>query len=93
MGPSQVMYILGDKIASTILAQSADVPTIPWSGDGLTAKVEDDGMIPDEVFKKACVTNVEEVIANAERIGFPVLLKASEGGGGKARDHDASCSL
>ncbi len=26
------MWALGDKIASTILAQSAGVPTVPWSG-------------------------------------------------------------
>ncbi|CAF3972236.1 unnamed protein product, partial [Rotaria sp. Silwood1] len=30
--PEQAMWALGDKIASTIIAQSADVPTIPWSG-------------------------------------------------------------
>jgi hypothetical protein len=30
------MAALGDKIGSTILAQSAGVPTIPWSGDGVT---------------------------------------------------------
>jgi len=30
--PEQAMWALGDKIASTIIAQSADVPTLPWSG-------------------------------------------------------------
>jgi biotin carboxylase len=30
------MYMLGDKIASTIVAQSADVPTIKWNGTGVT---------------------------------------------------------
>lgn len=34
--PSVAMAALGDKIGSTILAQSAGVPTIPWSGDGVT---------------------------------------------------------
>ncbi|KAG7263415.1 hypothetical protein CRUP_007421, partial [Coryphaenoides rupestris] len=42
---------LGDKVASSIVAQSADIPTLPWSG--------------------------------SERIGYPVIIKASEGGGGK----------
>lgn len=28
------MRALGDKIASTIVAQTADVPTMPWSGTG-----------------------------------------------------------
>ncbi len=30
--PEQAMWALGDKIASTIIAQNADVPTLPWSG-------------------------------------------------------------
>ena len=29
------MRALGDKIGSTIIAQSAGVPTIAWNGDGL----------------------------------------------------------
>jgi len=29
------------------------------------------------------VHNVDEAIAAANRIGYPVMLKASEGGGGK----------
>ena len=28
------MWSLGDKIASSIVAQTADVPTLPWSGSG-----------------------------------------------------------
>ena len=40
-------------------------------------------MIPDEVFKKATVTSVEECLEAAKKIGFPIMLKASEGGGGK----------
>jgi acetyl-CoA carboxylase/biotin carboxylase 1 len=32
--PSGPMFALGDKIGSTIIAQSAGVPVIPWSGDG-----------------------------------------------------------
>ena len=38
MGPSETsMWLLGDKIASSIVAQTAGVPTLPWSGSGLTA--------------------------------------------------------
>jgi len=33
--PGNAMRALGDKISSTIVAQSAAVPTIQWSGDGL----------------------------------------------------------
>lgn len=34
--PSSAMRSLGDKISSTIVAQSALVPTMRWSGSGLT---------------------------------------------------------
>jgi len=91
IGPrGPVMYVLGDKIAANILAQTAKVPSIPWSGsfggpdDGpLEANLDESGMIPDEVFKKAQVTSVDECLAAAKKIGFPIMLKASEGGGGK----------
>jgi hypothetical protein len=34
-GPSsKAMWALGDKVASAIVAQSADIPTLPWSGSG-----------------------------------------------------------
>ena len=84
IGPTApVMSVLGDKIAANILAQTAKVPSIPWSGDGLVAELTSEGTIPDEIFQKAMVTTVEECVASANRIGYPVMLKASEGGGGK----------
>jgi len=84
IGPtSPVMAVLGDKIAANILAQTAKVPSIPWSGDGLTAQLTAEGTIPQETFDKACVKTVEDALAAAQRIGYPVMLKASEGGGGK----------
>mmetsp|Transcript_25301 Transcript_25301/g.75277 ORF Transcript_25301/g.75277 Transcript_25301/m.75277 type:complete len:346 (+) Transcript_25301:80-1117(+) len=86
MGPtSPVMSVLGDKIAANILAQTAGVPSIPWSGDGLKAELNEEGTIPDEIFKKGCVTSAEEAAAVADRIGYPVMVKASEGGGGKGK--------
>lgn len=30
--PSTSMAALGDKIGSSLIAQAADVPTLPWSG-------------------------------------------------------------
>ena len=30
------MWALGDKIASSIVAQTAGVPTLPWSGSGMS---------------------------------------------------------
>jgi acetyl-CoA carboxylase/biotin carboxylase 1 len=77
------MAALGDKISANILAQSAKVPSIPWSGDGIESALNDDGVIPPEIFKEACVFNVEEAAAMAQKIGYPVMIKASEGGGGK----------
>lgn len=29
------MWALGDKIASSIVAQTAGIPTLPWSGSGV----------------------------------------------------------
>jgi len=84
LGPTApVMHALGDKIASTILAQSSKVPCIPWNGEGVTAEIQADGSIPEEPFKRACLQSYEEALQCAKRIGYPVVLKASEGGGGK----------
>lgn len=33
------MWALGDKIASSIVAQTAGVPTMPWSGSGILTRI------------------------------------------------------
>lgn len=89
--PSNAMRLLGDKIASTIVAQSAQVPTIAWSGGELDIDMEKDLVysetgavsMPPEIYRKAEVETVEEGLAACKKIGFPVMIKASEGGGGK----------
>jgi len=93
IGPTgPVMSVLGDKIAANILAQTAKVPSIPWSGsyggpnDGpLQAELNEEGTIPDEIFEKATCRTVEEAIEAAKKIGYEngIMIKASEGGGGK----------
>ena len=80
------MRSLGDKISSTIVAQHARVPCIPWSGEGVEeVRVDSDGIVTvaDEVYDKGCTHSAEEGLAKARMIGFPVMVKASEGGGGK----------
>ncbi|KAL4066080.1 acetyl-CoA carboxylase [Scleroderma citrinum] len=84
--PGSAMRSLGDKISSTIVAQSANVPTMAWSGTGISeTELSEQGFVTvaDDVYKAACVTSVQEGLAKAEQIGWPVMIKASEGGGGK----------
>lgn len=42
-----------------------------------------DGGIPDDVYAKANVMTPAQAAEACARIGFPVMIKASEGGGGK----------
>lgn len=77
------MAALGDKVSANILAQTAKVPSIPWSGQGIECELNEEGQIPKEVFNQACVTTADEAAAMALKIGYPVMIKASEGGGGK----------
>ncbi|KAL8276908.1 hypothetical protein RQP46_010736 [Phenoliferia psychrophenolica] len=84
--PGSAMRSLGDKISSTIVAQSAKVPCMDWSGTGIDETIlSPDGYVTvaDDVYQKACVTDADDGIVKAARIGYPVMIKASEGGGGK----------
>ncbi|VDC06097.1 unnamed protein product [Peniophora sp. CBMAI 1063] len=84
--PGSAMRSLGDKISSTIVAQHAEVPTMAWSGTGIsdtTLSPEGFVTVPDKAYMDACVSSVEDGLVKAETIGFPVMIKASEGGGGK----------
>lgn len=85
--PGSAMRSLGDKISSTIVAQHADVPCIPWSGTGVReVKIDEETnlvSVSDAVYAKGCCTSPEDGLAKAKEIGFPVMIKASEGGGGK----------
>ncbi|GIZ45206.1 hypothetical protein CKM354_000838600 [Cercospora kikuchii] len=84
--PGSAMRSLGDKISSTIVAQHAGVPCIPWSGTGVSdVEVDDNNIVTvkDDTYMKGCVTSWQEGLEAARKIGFPVMVKASEGGGGK----------
>ena len=78
------MHALGDKIGSTIIAQNAGVPCIAWNGAHVVAEYDrENGTLPEDAFAEACVTSASEASIAAEDIGFPIMIKASEGGGGK----------
>ncbi|KAL9191373.1 hypothetical protein ACHAXT_001079 [Thalassiosira profunda] len=78
------MYALGDKIGSTIIAQNAGVPCIAWNGSHVKAEYDKEtGALPEEAFAEACVTSANQASEAAAAIGFPIMIKASEGGGGK----------
>ncbi|XP_063700172.1 acetyl-CoA carboxylase isoform X3 [Culicoides brevitarsis] len=82
--PERAMWALGDKVASSIVAQTADIPTLPWSGQELKAQYTGKKIkISNELFSRGCVQSAEQGLAAAEKIGYPVMIKASEGGGGK----------
>lgn len=78
VGPSaQTMRLLGSKIDAKALAESVDVPVVPWGGP---------------------VAGEDEAISLVERIGYPVLIKASAGGGGRgirfaASSHELAAAL
>ncbi|KAG4075355.1 hypothetical protein HA402_003146 [Bradysia odoriphaga] len=82
--PERAMWALGDKVASSIVAQTADIPTLAWSGSELKAQYNGKRIkISTELFNKGCITTAEEGLHSAAKIGYPVMIKASEGGGGK----------
>ncbi|KAK6590701.1 acetyl-carboxylase 2 [Cryptosporidium xiaoi] len=88
IGPSaKSMETVGQKIQSNIIAQSVEVPCVPWSGDGVFVKIEKDGRfietVTEEQMSESCVNSIEECEKVCRRIGFPVMIKASAGGGGK----------
>ena len=73
IGPSgAAMRALGDKIASTLIAQSAGVPCMAWSGSGINVSYAKDG-ISKALYNQACVSTLQEAQKSAENIGFPIM--------------------
>ncbi|XP_028408241.1 acetyl-CoA carboxylase-like isoform X2 [Dendronephthya gigantea] len=88
--PAGAMWALGDKIASSIVAQSLNIPTLKWSGSGVTIDVNTlasdlntGELVSEELYQKCCITDATAGVKIAQDIGYPVMIKASEGGGGK----------
>ncbi|MBI2339928.1 MAG: hypothetical protein HYU99_06140 [Deltaproteobacteria bacterium] len=84
MGPrSGPMQTLGDKIRSMVFYQTlnGEETMAPWSGSGL--RVPEDGMITRDLVEKARVSTLEEALEAAEKVGYPVYLKAAGVGGGR----------
>ncbi|KAL6839698.1 hypothetical protein ACP4OV_030386 [Aristida adscensionis] len=82
--PASSMNALGDKVGSALIAQAAGVPTLAWSGSNVEVPLECClDAIPEEMYRKACVTTTEEAVASCQVIGYPAMIKASWGGGGK----------
>jgi len=70
---------LGDKISSTIIAQTSDVPCVSWSGSGVLYNLPEDASrtIPDDIYAKCCVPTCEAAEAAAQKIGFPLMIKVN----------------
>ncbi len=69
VGPSdEAIDALGDKLAARRTAQAHGVPVVPGTFEPAPVDRPDD---------------VGAILAEAERIGFPLLVKASAGGGGR----------
>jgi acetyl/propionyl-CoA carboxylase alpha subunit len=69
VGPSSaILDALGDKVRARAVARSVGVATVPGTPDPVSVDRADE---------------VAAVIAEAERVGFPLLVKAAAGGGGR----------
>jgi acetyl-CoA carboxylase/biotin carboxylase 1 len=56
---------------------------VSWNGNETDVKPGGKFFIPYETYQKGVIDDVDKGIIAATKIGFPVMIKASEGGGGK----------
>ncbi|KAI3950918.1 hypothetical protein MKW92_020924 [Papaver armeniacum] len=62
---------------------ASENPELP---DALTVKIPPQSCldnIPENIYREACVYTTEEAVASCQVIGYPAMIKASWGGGGK----------
>ncbi len=68
IGPkAETIRLMGDKVSAIESMKKAGVPTVPGS----------DGPLPEGDGEEG------EILATARRIGYPVIIKAAAGGGGR----------
>ncbi|PRD22974.1 UNVERIFIED_CONTAM: Acaca [Trichonephila clavipes] len=72
--PEKAMWSLGDKIASSIVAQTAGIPTLPWSGSVL------DFSFSLSLFLKNITCSIFLLQLGLEGIPHSFLLKKGSGG-------------
>jgi acetyl/propionyl-CoA carboxylase alpha subunit len=75
--PADAIDALGDKLAARRTAAAADVPVVPGTFDPAPIDRAD---------------AIDEIAAAADAIGFPLLVKAAAGGGGRGMRRVASVS-
>lgn len=77
LGPtSQAMGILGDKVSSLIVAQTVNVPTLPWTGSGLKTQLTNalTMEISNELFDRACVLSADDGLNKSNKIGKTISI-------------------
>ena len=65
----------------TQLALFSSGLSVDWNPEDLGSG--DPVTVSDELYKQGCVNDVSQALQASKTIGFPVMIKASEGGGGK----------
>ena len=60
------------------------VPCIAWNGEDVRAEYDrETGCLPDSSYQAGTISSATEALEASKKIGFPIMIKASEGGGGK----------
>ncbi|QQP49797.1 Uncharacterized protein FKW44_010584, partial [Caligus rogercresseyi] len=78
MGPTEhAMWLLGTNCLQHRSAGCRGPHTALFIGSSGRLRV------PKELYKKGCIQTLEEGLQCSAVIGYPVMIKASEGGGGK----------
>ena len=76
----RVILINSFQILRSSIPHSPGLKLDQSPGDMKRGKV---ATIPDQLYQEGCVSDAKHGMKVAEKIGYPVMIKASEGGGGK----------